>query len=230
MKVWSIKVLLTMLKPAGFLLSFIRFKYGRLRLISMMNQGLRVGKNVYIENGCSFDPVYPYLIEIGDNCRIANGVTILAHDATIFRELGVNRVAPVKILEGCFIGEGAIILPGVTIGPNAMIAAGSMVNRDIGDGKVAAGNPARPYANFNDMLDKYRNILSTSKVFSKEAMENGQVTPADIINQLKKDPVAFIQGIPQSDPCYINADMENIRNSATQAFDELNQSYKKCND
>lgn len=72
-----------------------------------------------------FNLDYPFLIEIGDNCRLSKGVRILAHDATTFRDLGVTRIAPVKILESTFIGERAIILPGVAIGPRTLIAAAS---------------------------------------------------------------------------------------------------------
>ena len=68
----------------------------------------------------------------------------------MFRQFGVTRVSKVRILEGTFIGARAIILPGVTIGPNALIAAGSVVNRDIGEDMCAAGNPARPYGKFSE--------------------------------------------------------------------------------
>ncbi len=214
------------LRQVGKILSFFRHKYGRLRLRNMMKRGLTVGRNVYIENGCFFDQVYPYLIEIGDNCRVATGVTILAHDATVFRELGVNRIAPVRILAGSFIGERSIILPGVTIGPNAMIAAGSMVNRDIGEGKVAAGNPARPYANFDDMVEKYRKLVPESKVFPKKDIESGKITGADIRNHLKHEIVAFIQGVPQADPCYINTDFNEIKKDAVKTFENLMKTKK----
>jgi acetyltransferase-like isoleucine patch superfamily enzyme len=212
---------LGILNPLGSIVSYMRYKYGRLRLESLMHRGLKIGKNVYIENGFEFDPVYPFLIQIGDNCRIAKGVKILAHDATIFRELGVNRLAPVRILEGCFIGERAIILPGCTIGPRAMIAAGSMVNRDIGEGKVAAGNPARPYTEFNVMIDKYREIVPNAKVFFKKDIENGRVASRDIADYLNHNPVAFVQGVPQNDPCYVNANIHEIRDAAIRSFDEL---------
>ena len=105
------------LKKFNRLINYIAFKRDRLQLNNLMKRGLKVGKNVYIFENVEFDLGYPYLIEIGDNCRIAKNVLILAHDATTFKDLGVTRIAPVKILEGSFIGQNAIILPGVTIGP-----------------------------------------------------------------------------------------------------------------
>lgn len=215
---------LKFLNPFGRLISFINYKVDRLRLNKLIDRGLKVGKNVYIIEQFDFDLVYPFLIEIGDNCRISKGVRILAHDATTFRDLGITRIAPVKILEGTFIGERAIILPGVTIGPRALIAAGSVVNRDIGEGKAAAGNPARPYGNYSDLLRKYREIAMTSTVFKKEDIENGKVTPEDIITTLQKKSVAFIRGMPQQDPYYINADIDELRTKALRVHEELSTS------
>jgi len=215
------KIIMVLLFPIRKGLIFVRHQYGRMRLARLISCGLKVGKNVYIENGVNFDPIYPYLIEIGDNCRIASGVTILAHDATIFRQLGVNRIAPVKILAGSFIGENALILPGATIGPNAMIAAGAMVNRDIGDGKIAAGNPARPYANYSDMIKKYREIATPENIFFKQDIENGIISHDDIVSYLNDNPIAFVQGVPRQDPCYINEDMDNIRKASIESYENL---------
>ena len=107
--------ILKLLRPIGAFFSLIRDKADRLRLNKLISQGLKVGKNVYIMEDVEFDLNYPFLIQIGDNCRISKDVRILAHDATTFREIGITRLASVKILEGTFIGERAIILPGVTI-------------------------------------------------------------------------------------------------------------------
>jgi len=213
--------ILKLLKPIGWIISYIRFKIDRLRLQKLITQGLTVGKNVYIMEDVDFDINYPFLIEIGDNCRIAKGVRILAHDATTFRELGITRIAPVRILEGTFIGERAIILPGVTIGPNALIAAGSVVNRDIGQGKAAAGNPARPYGDYNDILKKYREIALTSKIFKEEDIENSKVTPDDLLSVLQKGSIAFIGGMPHLDPYYVNTDINELRTSALRTCEEL---------
>jgi maltose O-acetyltransferase len=214
-------ITLKLLSPISAMISYIIYKRDRLRLSRLIQHGLKIGQNVYIGLNVYIDYNYPYLIEIGDNCRITEGSEILAHDATTFRELGVTRIAPVKILEGTFIGERAIILPGVTIGPRAIIAAGSMVNRDIGEGKIAAGNPARPYGNYSDLLKKYCDNVRSAKVFKKEDIEKGFVTPDDIITSVERDSLAFVRGIPAKDPCYINADIEQLRESAFKVFENL---------
>ena len=56
----------------------------------------------------------------------------------------MHKFGRIDIRDNCVIGWGAIILPGVTIGPNSVVAAGSVVARSIAPGVVAAGNPAEP--------------------------------------------------------------------------------------
>ena len=225
---------LKLLNTVGAMLSYIIYKRDRLRLVKLMKSGLKVGQNAYIGPNVFIDPNYPYLIEIGDYCRITEGTFILAHDATTFQELGVTRIAPVKILDGTLIGARAIILPGVTIGPNAMIAAGSVVNRDIGEGKIAAGNPARPYADYSDLLKKYYESIESMEVFNKKDIETGIISPKDIIASTENNAFAFVTGVPAKDPYYINADIKQLRKSAQKTIENLmnnlNQSSKNSAD
>ncbi len=213
--------LLKLLKPVSSLVSYIQYKTDRLRLARLISRGLKVGKNVYIMDRVKFDWGYPFLIEIGDNCRISRDVRILAHDATLFRDLGVNRIAPVKILEGSFIGASATILPGVTIGPRALVAAGSFVNRDIGENAVAAGNPARPYGKFSDMLEKYADIVEDSTVFDLAEIEQGVISPTEMRAAAERKGVAFIRGVPGKDPYYVNADYSQMRANAIDAYQKV---------
>lgn len=213
--------LLKLLKPVSSLVSYIRYKTDRLRLARLMERGMKVGKDVYIFAGAEFDWGYPFLIEIGDNCRICEGACFLAHDATAFRDLGVTRTAPIKILEGSFIGQRAIILPGVTIGPRALVAAGSVVNRDIGEGVVAAGNPARPYGKFADLLDKTADVVKSDNVFEQHLIEQGLVSPDDLRSAAETEGVAFIRGVPKKDPYYVNADFSRMRANAVDAYEKV---------
>ena len=212
--------LTNLLQPFATLLSYLYFKKDRLRLKKLMNKGMKIGKNVYIVDDVEFDEGYPFLIEIGDNCRIGKGVRILTHDATTFRDLGVTRIAPVRILEGSFIGERAVILPGVTIGPRAMIGAGSMVNRDIGEGKVAAGNPARPYGTLLDLLEKNRESARSVAIFNIDDIERGLVTPEQIASVFGNVRWAFVYGIPAEDPYYVNAEKDVLLMNARQRYEE----------
>lgn len=101
--------------------------------------GMRVGKNVSVGLMAMVDIFYPQLISIGDNSIIGYNVTILCHEfrVTEFCTGGVEIGANV------LIGANSTVLPGVWIGEGAQIGAGSLVNRDIPPGVLAAGVPAR---------------------------------------------------------------------------------------
>lgn len=100
--------------------------------------GMDIGKNVSIARKAVLDrTINPSGIHIGDNTWIANGVVILSHDYC--RTLKVDTY----IGKRCFIGLRAIILPGVHIGDDVIIGAGSVVTKDIPSNCVAVGNPAK---------------------------------------------------------------------------------------
>lgn len=179
-----------------------------------MRRGLKVGKNVYIFQDVEIDPGYPYLIEIGNNCRIGKNVLILAHDATTFKDLGITRLAPVRILEGSFIGQRAIILPGVTIGPRAMVAAGSVVNRSVPEGRAVAGNPARPYTTYTEILERVGSEAQEANIFDFGDIETGGLTADTIRERIDRYGIAFVKTVPRHDPFYVNTDMDEIRRKA----------------
>lgn len=214
------------LKKFNRVINYIIFKRDRLRIKNLMKRGLKVGRNVYIFENVEFDHGYPYLIEIGDNCRISKNVLILAHDATTFRDLGITRIAPVRILEGTFIGHGAIILPGVTIGPRALIAAGSVVNRSIPEGKAAAGNPARPYGDYSDILQRHREGATEENIFEIEDFEKGVVSPEEVRDIVAKHSVGFVKSVPKYDPFYVNTKLDQVRKDAVETFAKNFEHYK----
>jgi acetyltransferase-like isoleucine patch superfamily enzyme len=92
----------------------------------------------------------PYLITVGRHVHFAGEVSFITHDGGthVFRHLEryqkVIKFGRINILDNCVIGQRVIILPGVTIGPNSVVSAGSVVSRNIPPGVLAAGNPAKP--------------------------------------------------------------------------------------
>lgn len=109
----------------------------RSRLLSW--SGVRIGKNVFIGEGIIIDTIRPDLVIIGDNTLITARCVILTH----FFKDGHFYYGDVKIGAGCFIGTNTIIANSITIGDGAVIGAGSIVTKDIPEGEVWAGNPAK---------------------------------------------------------------------------------------
>jgi acetyltransferase-like isoleucine patch superfamily enzyme len=206
------------LRQVNRIFNYIAFKRDRLKLRNLVNRGLKIGKNVYIFEDVEIDSGYPYLIEIGDNCRIGKNVLILAHDATTFKDLGITRLAPVKILEGSFIGQRAIILPGVTIGPRAMVAAGSVVNRNVPEGRAVAGNPARPYTTYAEILDRVGSEATDDNVLDFAELEKGVLTAQAIREISERCGITFVRTVPSYDPFYVNTNMDEIRKNADHAY------------
>ena len=105
---------------------------------------IRLGRGVFLNFNCCILDVTT--VTIGDGTQIGPGVQILTADHPrdpLQRKQKLEFGRPVVIGANVWIGGGAIILPGVTIGDDAIIGAGSIVTRAIPAGAVAFGNPAR---------------------------------------------------------------------------------------
>jgi acetyltransferase-like isoleucine patch superfamily enzyme len=104
----------------------------------------------------------PYLIRIGRHCTVSTEVTFVTHDGGtwVFTEEhpSLQRFGPIQVEDNCFIGTGAVLMPGVRIGPNAIVGAGAVVTRDVPPGTVYAGVPARKVA---DLETYKRKCLET---------------------------------------------------------------------
>lgn len=105
--------------------------------------GLKLGNNVSIQPGVKFDISHCWLIEIGDNVIIAPEAYILAHDTSTKATVGKTRLGKVKVSNNVFVGLRAVVLPNVEIGENSIVAAGSIVTKDVPSNVVVAGNPAK---------------------------------------------------------------------------------------
>ena len=113
-------------------------------------RGVKIGKHTHISRGVLLDDHNPELIEIGDGVYITNGVKIICHksDMSYYDPPMDGKQWPfieqkVVLKDGCHIGIGTIIMPGVTIGEGAIVGAGSLVTHDIPPYCVAVGSPAK---------------------------------------------------------------------------------------
>ncbi len=100
--------------------------------------GIEIGKGTRISRRAQLDrSANPKGIHIGEDTSITGGVLILAHDAC--RELKTDTY----IGNRCFIGARSIIMPGIKIGDEVIVGAGSVVTKDIPSNCIVAGNPAK---------------------------------------------------------------------------------------
>ena len=126
----------------------------------LRRKGIDIGEGTWIFSNAHIDRTKGAEIHIGKNC-ILTGCSILAHDASLHLAYGIPpRFNPVHIGDNCFIGWKAIILPGVTVGSDCVIGAGSVVTKDIPPGSVAAGNPARVIGKTGDLIAKRKARIS----------------------------------------------------------------------
>lgn len=103
---------------------------------------ISIGKNVFINHGCSFLDLGGITIE--DNALIGPKVNLITEnhptDPTQRKSLILH---PILIKKNAWIGAGATILPGVTIGENSIVAAGAVVNKDVPANTIVGGIPAK---------------------------------------------------------------------------------------
>ena len=110
--------------------------------------GVKIGRNVFIGFQVLMDGEYPEYIEIEDEASIGPGASIMAHSSgSVFHQrykIYYEQPRKVTIKRGAWIAADAVILPGVTVGEGAIVAAGAVVSRDVPQYTIVAGNPARP--------------------------------------------------------------------------------------
>lgn len=113
-----------------------------------------------VGEGCFIVPTdlghEPYLIKIGNHVAIAAEVSFMTHDgaAWLFRDQypDLQVFGPIVIENNCVIGHRAILCPNIRIGPNSVVAAGSVVISDVPPNTFVMGVPARPFGS----LDRFR--------------------------------------------------------------------------
>lgn len=139
------------------------------------SRGLKVGKNVVFIEAPKFGSE-PYLIEIGDHTKITANCTFINHDGAMYviRSIAKYRDARnfgrIKIGKNCFIGNNCTILPGVEMGNNCILGAGSVLNSSTPSNSVYAGVPAK----FICTLEEYGDKAIKNKVLYPRDLEKNR--------------------------------------------------------
>lgn len=158
-----------------------------------------IGNNTYINYNCCFldsakvtigDYVY-----MGPNCNIFTPCHPIHHE--LRKEKVTEYALPVTVGSHSWIGGDVVITPGVTIGENCVIGAGSVVTKDIPDNSIAVGNPCKVIRQVNDKDREYINslILDDETKDSKYKQEHGYVYSAkdEAIFNIVKDTVHYVE-------------------------------------
>lgn len=136
-----------------------------------------VGDNFFYQP--RFIPSDPELIKFHNNITVASGVTFINHDLihNVMKNID-NREYDyysgcIEVMDNVFIGSNSTILPNVKIGPNVVIAAGSVVTKDVPENSVVAGVPAKVIGSFDEYMNKRKNTKGHSvedlwRIFDEE--------------------------------------------------------------
>lgn len=140
----------------------------------LRTKGVAIGENCDISKSALFSNE-PYLITIGNNVRITQRVKFITHDGGLWtlRKMGLISEKEVKygkisIGDNCNISWDVTIMPGVSIGKNCVVAAGSIVTKSIPDGEVWGGIPAKKIETIEEYYQKIKGKTLATNGMSKE--------------------------------------------------------------
>jgi acetyltransferase-like isoleucine patch superfamily enzyme len=156
------ELILRAVSPNGLYIDFLRKK------------GATIGEGTMFFGSVEIDMTRPFLIEIGKNCVLTDGVRVLTHGfdwqvlKSLYHEM-LSSSGKVVIEDNVFLGRDCIVLKGVRIGKNTIIGAASVVTHDIPSDSVAVGNPCRVKMSISDYYKKRkRKYIEEARLYAFE--------------------------------------------------------------
>ena len=149
----------------------------RWRLRRYIRQGLQIAEDCRIVTMPNFGSE-PYLVSIGKHVTISALITFITHDGGTWvfrgqeRYRDVIKYGRIVIHDNCFIGYGSTLMPGLSIGPNSVVAAHSVVTKDVAPNTVAGGVPARALMTTAEYAEK---ALAQTPEYDREAYRRDKV-------------------------------------------------------
>ena len=157
-----------------------RLRGGEHLISYLRKKGMEIGEGTRIF--CDISTTESYLVRIGDRTTISNNVQLITHDASIQKAIpeASDLFGRIVIGNNCFIGARSIIMYGVTLPDNTIVAAGSVVTKSVlEEGCVIGGNPARIITTLEKFAKKNEpfavNIHGLSKEEKKTLLENEEL-------------------------------------------------------
>ena len=162
------------------------------KLEYLRDLGVKVGEKTRISCDLSFVGSEPYLIEIGSDCLLSQGLHLITHDggvkvlnsANYFQGKRMDKIGRIKIGNNVYTGNYVTILPDVTIGDNVIVGVNSVVTKDIPSNVVVAGIPARIICTLEEFYNKN---IEKNKFFETATMSYEEKKQFLIKNTRKDD-------------------------------------------
>ena len=158
----------------------LKLRFMLISILGMNKTNWLKRHNVFCEVGDHFFyqpnklPNEPQLIKFHNNVKVAANVTFYTHDVinavfSSYDQLPYQTHAScIEIFDNCFIGGGAIIVGPCKIGPNAIVSAGAVVVKDVPEGTIVGGNPAKPIGLYKELKEKREQIDKNKESFNPE--------------------------------------------------------------
>ena len=132
--------------------------------------GVKMGEHNLIAS--RFWSTEPYLISIGNFCQLTEGTKIYTHGGALVARDNFDLFGKVVLGDRVYVGAGSKIMPGVTIGNNVLIAAGSIVTKSVPSNVVVAGNPAKYVCTLDEYVEKNLQYNTDTKKMSRKAKKD----------------------------------------------------------